>query len=415
MKRKVFTRYETFVIAIITIVQFTVVLDFMVLSPLGAILIPELSITPAQFGMVVSAYAFSAGASGLVAAGFADKFDRKKLLLFFYSGFIVGTAMCALAPDYDSLLIARIITGLFGGVMSSVSLAIITDVFKLEVRGRVMGYVQMAFASSQVLGIPIGLYFAERIGWHFPFVMIVVISIAVGILIIIFMKPIITHLDNPLGINAFQHLIKTISHAPYLRAFAATILLATGGFMLMPFASPFSVNNLGISLKDQLPLLYMVTGIFSMVTGPLIGKFSDQIGKYRIFVIGSLITMIVVPIYCNLAITPFWLVLVLNIIMFTGVSSRIISSSALLTAVPIPQDRGAFMSINSSVQQVSGGIATFIAGLIVAEGPGGKLLHYDTLGYVVVGAMSITIVMMYLIHLQVEKGLRKKVNVQTQA
>jgi len=414
MKRNVFSRYETFVIAIIAFVQFTVVLDFMVLSPLGAILMPELSITPAQFGMVVSAYAFSAGASGLLAAGFADKFDRKKLLLFFYGGFIVGTTMCAVAPDYNNLLIARIITGLFGGVMSSVSLAIITDVFKLEVRGRVMGFVQMAFASSQVLGIPIGLYFAEKIGWHFPFAMIVVVSIAVGILIVFFMKPINKHLESPLGINPFQHLIKTLSQSFYLRAFAATTLLATGGFMLMPFASPFSVNNLGIALKDELPLLYMLTGVFSLVTGPFIGKFSDQIGKYKIFVIGSLITMIVVPIYCNLGITPFWLVLVLNIIMFAGVSSRIISSSALLTAVPIPQDRGAFMSINSSVQQISGGIATFIAGLIVAEAPGGKLLHYDTLGYIVVSASLITIIMMYFIHLQVERAAKQKMVIQPQ-
>jgi predicted MFS family arabinose efflux permease len=415
MKGKVFSRYETFVIAIIAFVQFTVVLDFMVLSPLGAILMPELSITPAQFGMVVSAYAFSAGASGLLAAGFADKFDRKKLLLFFYGGFIIGTTMCAVAPDYNNLLIARIITGLFGGVMSSVSLAIITDVFKLEVRGRVMGFVQMAFASSQVLGIPIGLYFAEKIGWHFPFAMIVVVSIAVGILIVFFMKPINKHLESPLGINPFQHLIKTLSQSFYLRAFAATTLLATGGFMLMPFASPFSVNNLGIALKDELPLLYMLTGVFSLVTGPFIGKFSDQIGKYKIFVIGSLITMIIVPIYCNLGITPFWLVLVLNIIMFAGVSSRIISSSALLTAVPIPQDRGAFMSINSSVQQISGGIATFIAGLIVAEAPGGKLLYYDTLGYIVVGASLITIIMMYFIHLEVERKAKQKMVVQPQA
>ena len=403
MKNKVFSRYEIFIIAILTIVQFTVVLDFMVLSPLGAILMPELSITPAQFGMVVSAYAFSAGASGLLAAGFADKFDRKKLLLFFYAGFIIGTTMCALAPDYNSLLFARIVTGIFGGVMSSVSFAIITDIFRLEVRGRVMGFVQMAFASSQVLGIPIGLYFAGKIGWHFPFVMIVAISIAVAILIIIFMKPIDQHLDSAPKINPFQHLLKTISRPFYLRAFAATTLLATGGFMLMPFASAFSVYNLGIEVTEQLPLLYMLTGVFSMVTGPLIGKFSDQAGKYNIFVIGSVITMIVVPVYCNLGVSSFWLVLVLNIVMFAGVSSRIISSSALLTAVPTPQDRGAFMSINSSIQQISGGIATFIAGLIVIQTNDGKLVHYDTLGYVVVGAMLITIIMMYSIHLHVEK------------
>jgi predicted MFS family arabinose efflux permease len=402
-KNKVFSRYETFIIAILTIVQFTVVLDFMVLSPLGAILMPELSITPAQFGMVVSAYAFSAGASGLLAAGFADKFDRKKLLLFFYAGFIIGTTMCALAPNYNSLLFARVVTGIFGGVMSSVSFAIITDIFKLEVRGRVMGFVQMAFASSQVLGIPIGLYFAGKVGWHFPFVMIVAISIAVAILIIFIMKPIDHHLDSTPNINPVQHLVKTISQPFYLRAFAATTLLATGGFMLMPFASAFSVYNLGIEVTEQLPLLYMLTGVFSMVTGPLIGKFSDQAGKYNIFVIGSIITMMVVPVYCNLGVSSFWLILILNIVMFAGVSTRIISSSALLTAVPTPQDRGAFMSINSSIQQISGGIATFVAGLIVIQTNDGKLVHYDTLGYVVVGAMLITVILMYSIHLHVEK------------
>ena len=172
--------------------------------------------------------------------------------------------------------------------------------------------------------------------------------------------------------------------------------------MMMPFASAFSVNNLGISL-DQLPLLYMITGIFSMFTGPLIGKFSDQVGKYNIFTVGSLLTMVVVVIYCNLGITAFWIVLVLNILMFAGVSSRIITSSALVSAVPVPQDRGSFMSINSSVQQISGGIAAFVAGKIVVETADGKLEHYDTLGYVVVGAMVITIILMYSIHLYVDK------------
>lgn len=413
MKEKVFTRYEVFIIAILTIVQFTVVLDFMVLSPLGAILMPELDISPKQFGMVVSAYAFSAGASGLLAAGFADRFDRKKILLFFYGGFIIGTTFCALAPAYQDLLLARIITGIFGGVISSVSFAIITDIFKMEVRGRVMGFVQMAFASSQVLGIPIGLYLANKFGWHSPFIMIVIVCVVVGVLIIAYMKPIDAHLKIPNGRNAFEHLTKTISKPLYIRGFAATVLLATGGFMLMPFASAFSVNNLGISLAF-LPVLYMATGIFSMVTGPFVGKLSDQIGKYKVFTIGSLATMVVVVIYGNLGITPLWIVLVLNILMFVGVSTRIISSSALLTSVPIPQDRGAFMSINSSIQQISGGIATYIAGLIVVETAGGKLEHYDTLSYVVVGAMIITLVMMYNIHIYVEKKSAAPVQPQPQ-
>ena len=408
MKEKIFTRYEIFVIAIISFLQFTVVLDFMVLSPLGAMLMPELEIVPAQFGMVVSAYAFSAGASGFMAAGFADRFDRKKMLLFFYAGFILGTTLCALADDYHDLLIARIITGIFGGVLSSISFAIITDIFKLEVRGRVMGFVQMSFASSQVLGIPIGLYLANKLGWHAPFFMIVGICVVVGVLIVIFLKPVDAHLRIPSTRNPFEHLFKTISQSLYLKAFAATTLLATGGFMMMPFASAFSVYNLGISL-DELPLLYMITGVFSMIAGPLIGKYSDQVGKYNIFIIGSLVTMVVVVIYCNLGLTPLWIVLILNILMFAGVSSRIITSSALVSAVPVPQDRGSFMSINASVQQISGGIAAYVAGKIVVETTGGKLEHYDTLGYVVVGAMIITIIMMYSIHVYVDKKTKLEV------
>jgi predicted MFS family arabinose efflux permease len=163
-KERLFTQYQVFMIAILAILQFTIILDFMVLSPLGAILLEKLSITTSQFGLVVSAYAFSAGASGFLAAGFADKYDRKKILMFFYVGFIIGTVLCAIAPNYELLLAARIVTGIFGGVIGSISQAIISDLFKLEVRGRVMGFVQMAFAASQVLGLPIGLLLANSLG-----------------------------------------------------------------------------------------------------------------------------------------------------------------------------------------------------------------------------------------------------------
>lgn len=394
MKEKTFTSYDKFIIAILAILQFTLVLDFMVLSPLGAQLLVELNITTTQFGWVVSAYAFSAGASGLLAAGFADKFDRKKLLLFFYTGFIAGTFLCGIAPDYNFLLMARIVTGIFGGVIGAVSFAIITDLFKLEVRGRVMGFVQMAFAASQVMGLPVGLYLANKWGWHSPFIMIVGLSVIVGIAIIVYMKPINEHLKIQSDRNALQHLGKTISNLTYLKSFAATILLATGGFMLMPFGSAFSINNLGITM-EQLPLLYMITGIFSMGIGPLAGKLSDKIGKYKMFVIGSVISMVMVLIYCNLDVTPLWIVIVINVIMFAGIMARIIPSSALMTAIPDPQDRGAFMGINSSIQQISGGVAAAVAGMIVVQTSSGKLEHYDMLGYVVVGAMVITIVMVY--------------------
>lgn len=397
-----FTKYQIFVIAILTILQFTLILDFMVLSPLGAILMKELSLQPKQFGLVVSAYAFSAGASGLLAAGFADRFDRKKLLLFFYVGFVFGTMLCAIADSYEFLLIARIVTGIFGGVIGSISFAIISDLFKLELRGRVMGFVQMAFSASQILGLPIGLYLANAFGWHSPFWLIVVFSIIVGIAIVVYMQPITEHLKVQNDRNPFEHLWKTLSKPDYLRAFLATILLATGGFMLMPFGSAFSINNLKIDIHD-LPMLYLVTGIFTITFGPLSGKLSDKLGKYKVFFVGSIITIIMVLIYTNLGQTQFWLVAVVNVLMFAGITARMIAASSLMTAVPQMQDRGAFMSINSSIQQISGGVAAALAGVIVSEGSDGTMQNYPFLGIVVVASMIITIGMMYILNRQIQK------------
>lgn len=388
-----FTPYQKFMVAILAIMQFTVVLDFMVLSPLGALLLEKLNINTQQFGLVVSAYAFSAGASGLLAAGFADKFDRKKLLLFFYTGFILGTFLCGIASNYEFLLIARIVTGLFGGVISSIGFAIITDLFALQQRGRVMGFVQMSFAGSQVLGIPVGLYFANKLGWHSPFIIIVGLSILIALVILIKMKPINEHLKTKSNVTALEHVKKIFTNAGYIKAFGATVLLATGGFMLMPFASAFSVNNLGLRMED-LPMLYMFTGLFSMAAGPIAGKLSDKTSKIGVFFGGTVLTMIVVSIYCNLGITPFWLVLLLNILLFAGVLSRVVPAQALMTAVPEPQDRGAFMSVNSSVQQISGGIASAVAGMIVVQTEGKAIENYNVLGYVVIVSMIITLIMM---------------------
>jgi len=407
---KIFTGYEKFIIAILAILQFTLILDFMVLSPLSFILLKELSITTVQFGWVVSVYAFSAGASGFLAAGFADRFDRKKLLIFFYTGFIAGTFLCGIARTYDSLLIARIVTGTFGGVIGAISFAIITDLFKMEVRGRVMGFIQMAFASSQVLGLPIGLVLANRWNWHFPFIMIVGISILVWIAIVIYMKPINEHLKIKSDRNPFEHLVKTITQPNYLRAFLATTLLATGGFMLMPFGAAFSTNNLGVG-KDQLPMIYMITGVCTMITGPMVGKLSDTIGKYRVFVIGTVIAMIMVLTYCNLSVTPVWILIIINAIMFIGISGRMISSSALMTAIPEPQDRGAFMGINSSIAQLAGGVAALVAGMIVIQKEDGELENYPLLGYVVVGSMIITIIMMYILNRFIQRKTAEKMGV----
>jgi len=393
----VFTSYQKFVIALLAFLQFTIILDFMILSPLGALLLRDLNITTAQFGLVVSAYAFSAGIAGMLTAGFADKFDRKKLLLFFYAGFVLGTALCAVAPNYPFLLGARIVTGLFGGVIGSIGFAIVTDLFPLEVRGRVMGTVQTAFAAAQVLGLPLGLLLSNHLGWHAPFAAIAGLSALVGVVIVLRLQPLTAHLAIPSQRSPVRHLLKTISDRRYLQAFGATMLLATGGFMLMPFGSAFTVNNLGIPITE-LPLIYVITGVCSIVAGPLLGRLADQVGKYAVFVAGSVLAAIVVGIYCNLGTTPIAWVIAINAVLFSAIMARMIAAGALTSAVPEPQDRGAFMAVGSSLQQLSGGVASSIAGMIVFQTASGRIERYDTLGWVVIGAITLTVVMMYPIH-----------------
>ncbi len=399
-----FSSYQKFVIALLAFLQFTVVLDFMILSPLGAMLLEELDVSTGRFGLVVSAYAFSAGAAGLLTAGFADRFDRKRLLLFFYSGFLLGTLGCGLAPGYSTLLLARVVTGLFGGVIGSITMAIAADLFPLEVRGRVMGVIQTAFAGSQVLGLPIGLFLANNWGWHAPFLLITALGTLVGVVIAIRLKPIDAHLAIRSERNAFVHLFATVSKADYLRGFSATALLATGGFMLMPFGSAFAVNNLGIPLS-RLPALYMCTGLVSIIAGPLLGRLSDRVGKYRMFFAATLAGMLIVVVYCHLGVTPFAGVVALNMALFVTISARMISTSALTSAVPEPADRGAYMSVNASIQQLSGGLASALAGVIVVQTSSGKLERYDVLGYVVALAMTITLALMYSVHKLVQNRL----------
>ncbi len=397
MDNSKFSKYHIFIIAILTITVFTVVLDFMVLSPLGAQLLRLLNISTGQFGLVVSVYALSAGASGLLAAGFADKYDRKKLLLFFYAGFIIGTLMCGFANTYNLLLVARIITGIFGGVISSISFAIITDLFPIEKRGRVMGFVQLSFAVSQVIGIPVGLYLAHLYDWHTPFIAIVMLSVVVFFAIWKWMQPINKHIGLYKDKNAFVHLYQTITNKQYLKGFSATALLSLGGFMLMPFSAAFLVYNIKIT-EAQLPLVFMFTGICTMIAGPLIGKFTDQFGKYRMFTFGTIVSIIMVYIYTNMVELPMYQVIIINCILFIGITSRMISGSALMTAVPEAQDRGAFMGINSSIQQIAGGIASLFAGFIVVQSANQSLQHFNWLGYVVIVTMIVCLWMMYVVH-----------------
>ena len=397
LETKKFSSYQILVITILALTQFTVVLDFMVMSPLGDTLMKAMQLSTQEFGIAMFSYAFSAGISGFLTAGFADSFDRKKLLLFFYIGFIIGTLFCGLANTYPLLIAARVFTGLFGGVIGSISMAIVSDLFTLEQRGRVMGFMQMGFGASQVLGIPISLYIANRWGWQSPFFMIVVLAFIIWLVLTVKLKPITKHLEVKNKDNALKHLIHTISQKNYRIGFLATALMSLGGFMIMPWGSVYAINNLKVT-EAQLPLLFMISGVATLVIMPIIGKLSDKINKFKLFTIASAWMIVVVLIYANLVPVPFWIVVVLNVLMMMGVMARMIPSVALVSALPELRDRGAFMSINSSLQQLAGGIAAAIGGMIVVQKDNfSPIEHYDTLALVVAVFVGICVYVLSLV------------------
>lgn len=393
MKKNTFTTDEIVLISLLTLVQFTVVLDFAVLAPLGAQLMRALQISAAQFSLLVSAYAISAGASGFLLAGISDRYDRKQLLLFMYIGFIVGTLLCALASSYVFLVGARIIAGIFGGVMSGISLAIVSDMFKFEVRGTVMGFIQMAFSASQILGIPLGLYMAHKWSWNTPFYLIVLLGMINAVLIGQYVKPMNAHLQAGKQMSILKNLIDIAKNRKYQLAFLTTFFMATGGFMLMPFSSPYLVYNVGIADSD-LPFVFLFAGIGTFIFTPIFGQLSDRLGKFKIFAIGSIFSGIMVYFYVTMGHKPLAWVIGLYSLLMIAVSSRISSSIALISAVPEPTQRGAFMNINSAVQQVSGGIATLIAGAVLVQNTDGSFQNFEQVGYITMVSLALCLVLM---------------------
>ncbi len=400
---KPFTPYQKFVVASLAFLQFAVILDFMIVAPLGALVMPALGMSPTDFGLIVSAYAFSAGASGLLVAGFADRYDRKKLLLFFYTGFVLGTLWCGLAGSFHALLAARIVTGIFGGVIGSVVMAIATDLFEPDQRGRVIGFIQTAFAASQILGLPAGIYLSNHWDWHAPFLVMVLFGIAGGLVVAWKLEPVVAHLAQPQERSPWMHLYDTVRERSHWSAFLTMTLLATGGFMLMPFGSAYLVNNIGIALTS-LPTIYLVTGAFTIFIGPVVGRLADRHGKYPVFLAGSLLSIVMVLVYTHLPPVSLAVVVVVNVVLFVGIFSRVIPFQAMSTSVPEMTKRGSFNALGAAIQQVSGGIASVIAGHIVTMAPDGKLEHFPVVGYVVIGA---TLVAMFTT-LKVKQGIERR-------
>ena len=397
-----FTNYQFLLVAIIALVLLTIVLDFMLMSALSAILLPKLEITTKQFGLLVSAYPISAGISAILLSGYADKVDRKKLLLLFYSGFLIGVLFCANAPSFQALVAARIITGIFGGVVGPICFAIVTDLFETTQRGRAMGILQMASAGSQILGLPLALYLASEWDWRVAFGLILFLGIIAVFLVFWKIRPVDKHLQIQAKVNPLYHSLKIISNRNYLLVFLNNILLVSGDIILMTFSSAFCTNNLGVNL-DDLPLLYGIAGIATFIFAPIIGRLTDKYGTLNIFWVGTILTIMMVAVFTNLGINPLWAVIIVHTLLLLGNNTRSISSSALGTVVPEVEDRGAFMAVDAAMQLAIGGMAAMIAGLIVFQSEDGMINNFPTLGVVVISLMMLTSGVMYMIDRMVKR------------
>lgn len=397
------TPYQFLLIIVFVFVLFTIVVDYMTLPALSAILLPELNITTQQFGLVVSAYSFSAGISAFLATSFLDRFDRKKSLLFYYGGFILGILLCATSNSLYTLVIARIIVGSFGGVVAAICFAIVADLFEKDQRGRVMGFVQLAFAAGFVVGLPVAMYLATNYYWQLIYSIFVGIGIVLLAIILIKFKPINDHLINTQIETQLIHSVKIVKNSDYWKVFANNIFLVLGDTIFMTFGSAFSTSNLGINL-DELPILYGISGLSTIVLSPFIGQLSDKFGKLQIFIIGSIIGIISIAIFSNMSEVPFWLVATVHTLIFIGINARMISSTAIATIIPNKNDRGSFMALDSSFQQITGGIGATVAGLIVYQAANGTIYGYSNLGWTVIGLMLITIGLMYSINTTLKKS-----------
>ncbi|HRI59937.1 MAG TPA: MFS transporter [Saprospiraceae bacterium] len=372
---------ERLLLLILAAVNFTHIMDFMIMMPLGPQLMNLLKINPQQFGLAVSAYAITAGISSFAAAFFVDRFDRKKVLLFAYTGFIIGTFSCAFAPNYELLVAARVLAGLFGGMIGAQVLAIVADTFGYERRARAMGILMTSFSLASVAGVPAGLWLAAKYSWHMPFLAIGGLGLAVIALIALFVPPVNKHIVQgvPAG-NPLRVLTDIFQTPNQMKALSLSVVLMMGHFAIIPFIAPSLVGNVGYS-EHNIFLIYLVGGALTIFTSPLVGKTADRRGKYPVFVTFALLSLIPVWLITNLWQMPLWSVLVISGLFFIFVNGRMIPMQAIVSGVVTPQQRGGFMSINSSVQQLATGVAAMIGGAIVHKAADGRIEHYAIVGY----------------------------------
>lgn len=394
---------EKLIVLLLAAINFTHILDFMIIMPLGNFLIPYFQISPQQFSLIVSAYSYSAFLSGIIAVFVIDKYDRKKSLLFGYIGFIIGTLLCGLAPGYEFLIAARIVAGLFGGLIGAQVLSIVADTFPYEKRGRAMGSLMAAFSVASVIGVPLSLYIANLQSWHAPFILVAVMGFVLIPFTIRFIPPMkghLVHAKEQKRTEAFQVIF---SRKNARIALALSALIWFGHFLVVPFMNPYMEFNVGFT-KNEIPLTYVVGGIATLFSAPLFGRMADRYGKLKIFTTCSLLTLPFVYFVANMPAIAFYYVLVVTGLWFVMANGRSIAAQAMISNVIEPQYRGSFMSLNSSLQQLFVGSSSYVAGMMVTSDPiTQKISHYDWVGYLSIAILAFCIYLGYILKRNTEQ------------
>ena len=374
------SKNERLIIILLASINFTHILDFMIMMPLGNYLMPYFHISPRQFTFLVGAYTLTAGVSGFAAAFFVNRFDRKKVLLYGYAGFLVGTFACGFAPTYALLLAARVFAGLFGGLIAAQVLSIVADIFPYERRGAAMGAIMSAFAVASTFGVPFSLYLANIISWHAPFILVGVLGMLIIPLVIKLLPAMRGHILEKRE-KKMEVLMAVVKNPTQRLALLFSCLIMLGHFLIIPFINPYMEFNNGYP-KSITPMIYLVGGISSFFAANILGRIADKYGKLKVFSVSVLTSLIFVWLITNLPPIHFSIALLFFGIWFVLATGRGVSAQAMISNVVNPQQRGSFMSFNSSVQQLGTAAASFIAGFIVIQSTDGKIQHYNWLGYI---------------------------------
>lgn len=387
-----FSRQEWIFLLILAGVQFSHILDFVIMMPLGPQLMRGFGIDVGSFSMLVSIYTFAAALSCFIASFGMDYFDRKKVLTFVYAGLVVGTFMCGLAPSFSFLLFARTITGVFGGLLQAIILSVLADLIPLEKRGQATGIVFAAFAVSSVLGVPLGLALANHWGWNGPFLLLGVFCSINLWFVYKFIPSLSQHLTTRVRGKVLENFSHLLGHANTLVAAVLTMSMMTT-FAMFPFVSPFLVGVIGVQ-ETNLPEIYLAGGLASLITAPVLGRLSDRYGARPVFVVCSLLSVGGVLAFTYMPYGSYFLVICLNMVVAALGSGRMTPYMELLNRSVPSELRGSFMTLIAAVQQLSASGASYLGGMILNTDKG--LENFVIIGWVVGASMLISIGVSYL-------------------